>query len=114
MAVAQAGRDLEVGEGLLRRWMRDMAEAPSRTFPGHGQQRAEQAEIAMLNKEFVRLRTERDILKKTAVYDLSPILYPAGTRDQRRLSRRSAGEAMAGIRPGCCWPSPVANAAGVA
>ena len=39
VSVAQAGRDLEVGEGLLRRWMRELADVPSSAFPGNGQQR---------------------------------------------------------------------------
>ena len=68
VAVTQACRDLDVVESVLRRWMRELAEAPSSAFPGNGQQRAEQAEIAALKKEVVRLRAERDILKKAAAY----------------------------------------------
>jgi transposase len=68
VAVAQACRDLDVAESVLRRWMRELAGAPSSAFPGNGQQRAEQAEIAALKKEVTRLRAERDILKKAAAY----------------------------------------------
>ena len=43
MSVAQTSRDLEVGKGLLRRWMMELADALSSAFPSNGQQRAEQA-----------------------------------------------------------------------
>ena len=47
-----------------RRWMRELAEAPARAFPGHGQMRSEPAEITVLRKEVARLKAERDILKR--------------------------------------------------
>ncbi len=40
--------------------------APAAAFPGNGQIRAELAEIGAPKKEVVRLRAERDILKKAA------------------------------------------------
>ena len=64
VSVAQACRDLELAESVLRRWMREAAEAPISVFPGNGQQRAELAEIATLKTEVAKLRAERDILKK--------------------------------------------------
>ena len=36
------------------------------------------------------------------VFDLTPNFHPAGTRDRELLSRRSAGEATAGMRPVRC------------
>jgi transposase len=53
VAVAQAARDLDVAESVLRRWMRELtASGPCRTaFPGNGQMRADLAEIAALKKE---------------------------------------------------------------
>ena len=66
--VAQACRDLDVAESVLRRWMRELAVAPASAFPGHGQMRSEQAEIAALKKEVARLKAERDILKKAAAF----------------------------------------------
>jgi transposase len=68
VSVAQACRDLDVAESVLRRWMRELAEAPASAFPGHGQMRSEQAEIAALKKEVARLKAERDILKKAAAF----------------------------------------------
>jgi len=68
VAVAQAARDLDIAESVLRRWIRELSVAPASAFPGNGQMRADQAEIAALKKEVVRLRAERDILKKAAAF----------------------------------------------
>ena len=54
VAVAQAARDLDLAESVLRRWMREAAAAPVTAFPGNGQQRAELAEIAALKKEVAK------------------------------------------------------------
>jgi transposase len=51
VTVAQACRDLELAESVLRRWMREATVAPATAFPGNGQQRLELAEIAALKKE---------------------------------------------------------------
>lgn len=68
VSVAQAARDLDLAESVLRRWMRELAASPVTAFPGHGQQRADLAEIAALKKEVAKLKAERDILKKAAAF----------------------------------------------
>lgn len=68
VAVAQAARDLDVAESVLRRWLRELTATLATTFPGNGQMRADLAEIAALKKEVARLRAERDILKKPAAF----------------------------------------------
>ncbi len=68
VSVAQAARDLDLAESVLRRWMRELAAAPMTAFPGNGQQRADLAEIAALKKEVAKLKAERDILKKAAAF----------------------------------------------
>ena len=68
VSVAQACRDLDLAESVLRRWMREATAMPTTAFPGNGQQRAELAEIAALKKEVARLRAERDIFKKVAAF----------------------------------------------
>ena len=40
VAVAQAARDLDVAESVLRRWMRELTATPVTAFPGNGQMRA--------------------------------------------------------------------------
>ena len=68
VAVAQAARDLDLAESVLRRWMRELTTASAAAFLGNGQMRADLAEIAALKKEVARLRAERDILKKAAAF----------------------------------------------
>jgi transposase len=68
VTVAQAARDLDVHENVLRKWIRELAADPQQAFPGKGVMKPEQAEIGRLKKEVVKLRMERDILKKAAAY----------------------------------------------
>ncbi len=68
VSVAQACRDLEIAESVLRRWMREAEADPRHAFPGHGQVKPEQGEIDRLRREVATLKAERDILKKAAAY----------------------------------------------
>jgi len=45
-----------------------LADDPLHAFPGHGQMKPEQLEIARLKREVLKLKAERDILKKAAAY----------------------------------------------
>ncbi len=66
--VAQAARDLDVHENVLRKWVRELGKDPKHAFPGHGQMKPEQMEIDRLRKEVAKLKAERDILKKAAAF----------------------------------------------
>ena len=68
VSVAQASRDLGVQGTVLRNWVKALADDPQHAFPGHGQLKPEQAEIARLKREVTKLKAERDILKKAAAY----------------------------------------------
>jgi transposase len=68
VSVAQASHDLGVHRTVLRTWVKDFGADPIQAFPGHGQMKAEQAEIARLKREVIKLKAERDILKKAAAY----------------------------------------------
>ena len=68
VSVAQASRYLDVHENVLRKWARDFAADPRHAFPGQGQMKPEQLEIERLRREVVKLKAERDILKKAAAY----------------------------------------------
>ena len=65
---AQATQDFGVHQTVLRNWVKDFAGDPQYSFPGHGHQKSEQAEIARLKREVSKLNAERDILKKAAAY----------------------------------------------
>ena len=68
VTVAQAARDLDVHENVLRKWIRELAGEPRHAFLGQGVMKPEQAELERLKKENAKLRMERDILKKAAAY----------------------------------------------
>ena len=67
VSVAQGAKDLDVHENVLRKWVRELREAPQDAFPGLGRQKVQDAEIARLRKEVAKLKMERDILKKAAL-----------------------------------------------
>ena len=68
VSVAQASRDLDVHENVLRKWVREFGADPAQAFPGQGQLKPEQLEIDRLRREVTKLKAERDILKKAAAY----------------------------------------------
>jgi len=63
VSVAQASRDLDVHENVLRKWVKEFGVDPIQAFPGHGQMKPEQQEIERLRREVHKLKAERDILK---------------------------------------------------
>ena len=64
VSYAQASLDLGVHQSQLRSWVKALAGGPQHAFPGQGQMKPEQLEIAQLKREVIRLKAERDILKK--------------------------------------------------
>ena len=68
VAYVQVSRDLGVHQTVLRNWVKGFEADPQHSFPGHGQMKPEQLEIARLKREVIRLKAERDILKKAAAY----------------------------------------------
>ena len=68
VSYVQASQDLGVHLSQLRDWVKKFADDPQHAFPGHGQMKPEQAEIARLKREVIKLKAERDILKKAAAY----------------------------------------------
>jgi transposase len=63
VSYAQASQDLGVHVSQLRNWVKALADDPQHAFPGHGQMKPEQEEIAQLKREVAKLKAERDILK---------------------------------------------------
>ncbi|MDR0402277.1 MAG: transposase [Treponema sp.] len=65
--IAQAARDLRIGDTVLYRWVqqaRDTMGTGLPPFPGHGRPRDE--ELTRLRKEVKALRSANEILKKAA------------------------------------------------
>ena len=63
VSYVQAAEDLGVHQSQLRSWVKAFAGDPEHAFPGQGQMKPEQLEIARLKREVAKLKAERDILK---------------------------------------------------
>jgi transposase len=66
--VSEAARNLGLNVNMLRRWKRELSERANGAFPGKGHLSPEQEELHRLRDEVKRLRMERDILKKAAIF----------------------------------------------
>ena len=64
VSYAQASQDLSVHQSQLHGWVKALSDDPQHAFPGPGQMKPEQLEIAQLKREVLKLKAERDILKK--------------------------------------------------
>jgi transposase len=72
LSVAEVARRLGVGENLLHTWRKAFRQQGEAAFPGHGHPTPADDELRRLRAEVVRLRAERDLLKKAAAYFASP------------------------------------------
>jgi transposase len=72
LSVAEVARRLGVGENCLRGWRKAAREQGDAAFPGNGHPSPADDELRRLRAEVVRLRAERDLLKKAAAYFASP------------------------------------------
>lgn len=72
LSVAEAARQLGINENLLRLWKKAFLDRGTDAFPGHGRLSPADEELHRLRAEVVRLRAERDLLKKAAAYFASP------------------------------------------
>lgn len=96
VSVAQASRDLDVHENVLRKWMKEFGSDPGQAFPDHGQMKAEQQEITRLRREVSRLKAERDILKR-------PQPSSRKKRYEVRLHREAPGDLAGGAAMRIAW-----------
>lgn len=64
VAVAQAAKDLDVHENMLRKWDHELREAPQEAFLGNGKQTAQDAEIAGCARKCSSSRWRAPYLKK--------------------------------------------------
>jgi transposase len=68
VSCTQAARDLGIGSNVLSRWVREAMADKTHAFPGRGQMKPDDAEVARLKRELAKTKAERDILKKTIGY----------------------------------------------
>jgi transposase len=66
--VSEAARNLGINTNMLRKWKCTLEDNATDAFPGKGHLSAEQEDLHRLRQENRRLRMERDILKKAAIF----------------------------------------------
>ena len=67
-AAADLARQLGVRRNQLYKWKEQLGAKGGDAFPGQGRRSDKDDEIARLKRELERVKEERDILKKAAVY----------------------------------------------
>jgi transposase len=60
----EVSRDLGIDGALLSKWKSDYQKLAEKSFPGKGHQTKEEEEMRKLRMELIRVKEERDILKK--------------------------------------------------
>jgi|KBSSwiStaDraftv2_1062776.scaffolds.fasta_scaffold1222386_1 transposase len=68
LTASQVARDLGVVGNVVARWVREDQGDPDRAFPGQGKMKVDEAEVDRLRKEIIKLKAERDLLKKATAY----------------------------------------------
>ena len=65
---SEVARDLGIHENLIYVWKRKYMEDQEEPFPGKGKLKSKDDYIRKLERENKRLKDERDILKKAAIF----------------------------------------------
>lgn len=65
---AEAARSLSINPNVLSRWIKEHESENENAFRGNGKLTEEQLEIRRLREENKRLKMEKEILKKAAVF----------------------------------------------
>ena len=64
VSIAAVARSCEVNPSLLHRWRRDFQQAPEHVFPGLGKKRADESQVAELERKIGQQALEIDFLKR--------------------------------------------------
>ena len=78
VSVAQASRDIDIHENVIRKWVKEFGADPTQAFPGHGQMKPEQLEIDRLRQAPLPLVADR-----AGRPDLTPVAKGKMARRQR-------------------------------
>src|SRR5450759_1240579 len=76
VSYAQASKDLGVHPTQLRNWVKQLADDPQHAFPGHGQMKPEQLEIAQLKRDLQLLRLHLAVAGKRMLRIVRKLLHP--------------------------------------
>jgi len=65
-SVSEIAESLGISQSGLNRWRREYRADPDQAFPGKGQQKERDAEVAQLKKKLNQTQLENEILKKAS------------------------------------------------
>ena len=65
---SEVARDLGIHENMIRNWTKKYQDNEEESFPGQGKLTSKDEYIRKLERENKRLKDERDILKKAAIF----------------------------------------------
>ncbi len=65
---SELARELNISSNTIYNWKRQYLEDQQEAFPGHGKLKSKDEYIRQLEKDVKRLKDERDILKKAAIF----------------------------------------------
>ena len=65
---AEVARDLGISANMIYLWKQKYIDDKEESFPGHGNMKTTDDYIRQLERENKRLKDERDILKKAAIF----------------------------------------------
>jgi transposase len=71
--LGELASDLGISRSSLSRWRQEYGEDPKQAFPGKGQQKERDIEIARLKKELREAQLENEILKKAVAITSTPL-----------------------------------------
>src|SRR3569833_1733700 len=91
VSYVQASQDLNVHPSQLRDWVKKFSDDPQYAFPGQGQMKPDQLEIAQLRREVTKLKAERDILKIAAAYFAKKTTKRTETKRNTKKTRPWSG-----------------------
>ena len=72
--IEEVAERLGVSQSSLNRWRREYREGPDQAFPGSGQQKERDGEVARLKKALKQAQMENEILKKAAAIPSAPLV----------------------------------------
>jgi transposase-like protein len=102
VSCAQASKDLGVHPTQLRNSVKQLADDPQHAFPGHGQMKPEQLEIAQLKRKVARTEGRTGYPKKPR---------PTSRRNRREVRFHCEARGGSGRRTGCARRSVSREAA---
>jgi transposase len=93
-SIAEVARACEVNPNVLHRWRREFRNGVERAFPGLGKKRAEESQVAELERKIGQQTLEIDFLKRVLqrVEEARMLQALNGTAPTRKSTKKPGGE----------------------